>query len=118
MQENEYPLHHHLKPILLYLYSNGSPDDFTKEGIPKVSVVNQHYTDTATREEIKEMWQTLFNNLKSIIKYLYTNGHPDDFTKEGMPKVSVVNKHYTDTATREEIDEMWFELYSYSTSRN
>ena len=60
MQENEYPLYHHLKPILQYLHDHGGPQEFTENGLPKVSVVNQHYTDTATREEINKMWRELY----------------------------------------------------------
>lgn len=58
----------------------------------------------------------MFDNLETTIQTLYVHGAKDDFTSEGMPKVSVVNHIYTGKATRAEIDKIWKKLYGHSTA--
>ena len=58
-----------------------------------------------------------FNNLVLAITYLYNSGVYEDFTKNGLPKISAVKKVYDGIVDRELIDECWRRLYGYSTFR-
>ena len=54
---------------------------------------------------------------KTVLGQLWAYGQSNAFTKDGLPKVSAVNYHYTGTATREEIDKIWHERYGFATYR-
>ena len=58
-----------------------------------------------------------YHNLEQVIRYLHEHGETDDFTADGLPKVSVVNKYYTKDATRDEIDKTWYKIFGTSTWR-
>lgn len=58
-----------------------------------------------------------YTDLEVVIRKLHRLGEPEDFTVDGLPKVSVVNFWYSGTATRDQIDDMWYRLYGFETSR-
>ena len=56
-------------------------------------------------------------NLKEVVQHLHKNGKAEDFNAEGLPTVAAVRKLLGKPVTRDEIDQMWFDLYWYSTCR-
>ena len=58
-----------------------------------------------------------FRHLDEALVYLYNSGVYDDFTKQGLPKLSAVKRIYDGLVDREYIDRAWCRLYGYSTFR-
>ena len=59
----------------------------------------------------------MYDAPQTVLGQLWTYGQSNAFTKDGLPKVSAVNYHYTGTATPEGNDKIWHELYGFATYR-
>ena len=58
-----------------------------------------------------------FRHLDAALKHLYNEGVYDDFTKDGLPKLSAVKKIYDGLVDRQYVDRCWRNLFGYSTFR-
>ena len=58
-----------------------------------------------------------YDLLRDALVHLYEHGRTNDFTRLGIPTVRAVNRHYRGIATRQQIDDGWYELYGCSTYR-